>query len=100
MTFEDKLIRLMIEETKGKTIQSGLPDGKTAEVVQAMAAQLGGFIALSCGGDAAVMSQFLEGASSYMFECAADKQKAGAFIADKSNWYVRGDDGQMRKGGK
>mgnify|MGYP001566108599 CR=1 FL=1 len=89
MKFQDKLIHLILAETNGKSIATGLKDGKTAEIVEAMAAQLGCFIALQCGGDAAVMNTFLEGASAYMFECAADKQKAGKFLADPKNWIWR-----------
>lgn len=95
-TFQDKLTLLIIEETKGKSVLTGLPDGKTAEVVEALASQLGKFIALQCGGDAKAMSNFLEGASSYMFEIATDTQKAGQFLVDPGNWHVRGPDGKMR----
>ena len=88
MTFQDKLIKLVIEETKGRPI-TGQEEGKTAEIVEALAAQLGNFIALQCGGNAEAMSMFLDGASAYMYECAADKQKAGQFLADPANWVRR-----------
>jgi hypothetical protein len=94
MDFQRKLIRLLIEETSGKTLNTGLPAGVTTEIVEAMASQLGKFVALSCGGNAEVMSRFLEGASAYMFEVAADTQKAGAFIGDPANWHVIGKDGK------
>jgi len=67
-----------------------------AEIVEAMASQLGKFIALSCVGSAEAMNQFLEGASAHMFEMAADTQKAGQFLGDRANWKVIGPDGKPR----
>jgi hypothetical protein len=81
MNFNDKLISLILAETKGKSLRPGLKAGKLAEVIEALAAQLGTVIALHSGGDAKTMNTFLEGASSHMFECAAEKQKFGQFIA-------------------
>jgi len=95
--FERKLIRLILEETKGETIESGLPSGTTGEICASMAGQLGKFIALQCGGNAQVMSMFLDGANNFMFESAADTSKAGQFLADPENWFAVGPDGTTVK---
>jgi hypothetical protein len=73
------LARLITEETGGKILATGLEDSKTAKIAEALASHLGNFIALQCGDNTKVMSDFLDGISNYMCECAADTQKSGVF---------------------
>lgn len=94
--FNDKLAMLIIEHAGGKPLSGGMTAEKSAEIVECLARAIGTHIAIQTGGDAKWMNHFLEGASNYMFEAAADKQKAGQFIADPANWYQVGPDGVAR----
>lgn len=85
--FERKLIRLILEETRGETIESGLPSGTTGEICYAMANQLGKFIALQCGGHQKMMSDFLDMSVMAMNEIAGETQAAGQFLANPDNWF-------------
>lgn len=84
--FRDDLTKLILEHTNGKTMATGLPEGKTGEIVADMIEQLAKFIALSCNGDAIAMNKFLEGASSYMFEIAAETAPMGKLMGTAANW--------------
>lgn len=96
--FEKKLIMLITDETKGETLATGVKEGVTADVAEAMASQLGKLIALQCGGRADLMNMMLEASAAYMFEVAAQTQKAGHFLGNPSNWRMmrRGADGKLR----
>lgn len=80
--FEKKLIKLIMAETKGETLATGLEDGVTAGLTEAMASQLGKLIALQCGGRTEIMNMMLEASAASMFEVASQTQKAGQFLAD------------------
>ena len=97
-TFDDKLIMLIMEHTKGKPY-TNMTAEISAEIVESMARQIGTHIALHTHGDAKWMNHFLESASNYMFEAAAEKQKAGQFLGNPDNWHPmeRGPDGKLRR---
>jgi hypothetical protein len=97
--FNTKLTMLIMQEADNKPLSGGMTAEKSGEIVEALARQLGTHIALVTGGDAKHMSEFLEGASAYMFEAAAEKQKVALFMADPANRYYVGPDGVARKGG-
>ena len=96
-SFNDKLTMLMVEHCGGKP-HTNMTAELSAEIIEALARQIGTHIALQTHGDAKWMNHFLEGASAYMFEAAAEKQKAGQFLGDPKNWKMmeRGPDGKLR----
>jgi hypothetical protein len=87
-TFRDKLTRILFETTKGESLEGGLPSETSAEVVCAIAEQLGKFVALQCGGHRDSVAAFLDMATQQMHEEAADTMKAGQFLANPDNWFV------------
>lgn len=80
-TFDEKLLSLIMEETKGKFVPTGLPEEKFAEIIEALAAHLGKFIAIQTSGDAKTMGTILDGSSSHMYEVAAEFQAHGQLLA-------------------